>query len=45
MPPVMSVTARWRFSMAARRLVPVVTGVMRAVRLPGVFEGMLFVRL
>src|SRR5262249_3360181 len=36
-PPVMSVTARWRFSMAARRLVPV--GVMRAVRFPGVLEG------
>src|SRR6185503_424422 len=39
-PPVMSVTARWRFSIVARRFVPVLTGVMRAVRLPGVFEGM-----
>src|SRR5215213_11888314 len=38
-PPVMSVTARWRFSMAARRFVPVVTGVMRAVRLPGFLVG------
>src|SRR5215212_5170733 len=35
----MSVTARWRFSMAARRFVPVVTGVMRAVRLPGFLVG------
>jgi hypothetical protein len=34
----MSVIARWRFSIAARRL-PVVAGVMRAVRLVGSFEG------
>src|SRR6185369_16373009 len=33
----MSVTARWRFSMAARRLVPVVT--RRAVRLVELLEG------
>jgi hypothetical protein len=31
----MSVVARWRFSMAARRFVP--DGVMRAVRFAGVF--------
>jgi hypothetical protein len=33
----MRVTARWRFSIAARRFVPVV--VMRAVRFELVFEG------
>src|SRR5690349_2227731 len=36
-PPVTSVTARWRFSIAARRFVPAV--VMRAVRFPGVLVG------
>src|SRR5688572_11613473 len=41
-PPVISVTARCRFSMAARRLVPGVMGVMRAVRLPGVLGGITF---
>src|SRR6185295_16067263 len=41
-PPVISVTARCRFSIAARRLVPVV--VMRAVRLVEVLEGMISVR-
>ncbi len=40
MPPVMSVAARGLFSMAARRFAPVVTGVMRAVRLPVILEGM-----
>src|SRR5215213_11179 len=40
-PPVMRVTARWRFSIAARRFVPGVTVVMRAVRLPGVLVGIL----
>src|SRR5690349_4808754 len=36
-PPVTRVTARWRFSIAARRFVPVV--VMRAVRFVGVLLG------
>ena len=35
MPPVMSVDARGRFSIAARRLVPA-AGVIRAVRFCGV---------
>src|SRR6185295_7155577 len=38
-PPVTSVTARCRFSIAARRFVPVV--VIRAVRLAGVLVGMI----
>jgi len=36
----MSVAARGLFSIAARRFVPVVTGVIRAVRFPVALEGM-----
>ena len=36
----MRIEDRGRFSIAARRLVPVVTGVILAVRLPEVFLGM-----